>query len=93
MKEKPVLRCDEYPGYEWIAEIQGTDFMHTMRLVEGVLDEQRIGTFSPGTMHMFATLMVLERHASRARELIRADVRLKGRWLAVLDETGVHYVR
>ena len=84
--------ADAYPGYEWVAEIGGDDYLETLRLLEGIMKEEGIDAFCPGTKNTLAALLATHADAIRARKIVISDPRLKGRWLHMVDEHGLHNV-
>jgi|GEM_PF-3529312 hypothetical protein len=87
-----ITHTDAYPGYEWVAEIGGDDYLETLSLLEQVMKEEKIDAYCPGTKSTVAGLLASHRDAARAREIIESDPRLKGRWLAMLDARGSHRI-
>jgi hypothetical protein len=87
-----ITHADAYPGYEWVAEIGGDDYLETLSLLERVMKEERVDAYCPGTKSTVAGLLASHQDAGRARSIIVTDSRLKGRWLAMLDDRGSHRV-
>lgn len=87
-----ITHADAYPGYEWVAEIGGDDYLETLSLLDRVMKEAGVDAYCPGTKSTVAALLASHQDAGRARRIISTDARLKGRWLAMLDAGGSHRV-
>jgi hypothetical protein len=89
--DNPAI-ADAYPGFEWVAEIGGDDYLETLNLLDSIMKEEGVHAYCPGTKHTVAALLAAHCDAARARSIISTDPRLKGRWLHMVDEHGWHRV-
>lgn len=82
------LRCDAYPGYEWVALVGGSDW-DTRDYILRLLEDAGLDARQPGSS-IWAGILARIEHAPKARRLLAANLTLKHRYAFLEDESGTH---